>query len=389
MSSEREKILQMVADGTITVAEADQLLECLTIGTQQDGEPACAGQPQTTESAAQAPPPAPPAQPDAAAKAVSPPIPPTPQPTDAETSIPRERIDLPITADSTQRSYPVEQIRGLSISWISGEIELKRHSGKEINITEYSANPLSEIDQMDISDRDGIIQIKWDKRGGVFSLSSITSLIGVTTLSKQLVIEVPDIIADQLELIDCSSVSSKVIVSELSGGNFTFSTVSGGISTYQVSANFLKLSSVSGKVHANTVAANNLVVKSTSGAMTLENIEASSLRYEGVSGKVSAFGQCKTLHGTTISGRQEINLTLPPEDCSFESVSGKIHLYLPENEGMQISFTSMSGKFQSEFPVDFKMNGKKSGTASSGTGQHKIKMKSISGGMLIGKDQSP
>lgn len=389
MANDKEKILQMVADGTITVEEANRLLECLDIIVETGREP---------EKQAQAEPAEKPAPPKPAAEVKpEPEVPQAPQPPAAEqsetaqpASEPAENKtgakEEPVYTNAGTTSYPggsaAASIRGFQISWISGSIDIRRYGGDEINITEYSKYDIDEEDKMEITEDHGILKIKWDKRGGIFSFSSLTRLITKPFFSKQLVIEIPEAIADNLERLNCSSVSSKVTVSGLQAEHVDLSSTSGGVELYDIRAQLLKSGSVSGKVTLQNVSTGSLNIDSTSGTVDASDFSAGSARFETVSGSLNLAGGANELKCNTVSGKIYADLANCPVKVNCDTVSGSINLYIPDNEGFRLRYSGLSGKMDTDFPVS--INGKSdSGTATYGNGKSEFKFGTVSGKMNV------
>lgn len=402
MANDKEKILQMVADGTITVEEANRLLECLDIIVESGREPEKQAEPAAaaaaeTETKANPEVPEPPAdvKPEPPGTAVpEQPVPPaepvTEQPKPAQAAEPAENKTKPaaepVYTNTGSSSYSgagaATAIRGFQISWISGSIDIRRYGGDEINITEYSKYEIDEEDKMEITEDHGILKIKWDKRGGVFSFSSLTRLITKPFFSKQLVIEIPEAVADNLERLNCSSVSSKVTVSGLQAEHIDLSSTSGGVELYDIRAQLLKSGSVSGKVTLQGISAGSLNIDSTSGSVDASDFSAGNARFETVSGSLNLAGGANELKCNTVSGRINADLANCPAKVNCETVSGGIHLYIPDNEGFRLRYSGLSGKMNTDFPVA--INGKSdSGTATYGNGKSDFKFGTVSGKMNV------
>lgn len=391
MANDKEKILQMVADGTITVEEANRLLECLDIIVETGKAPEAQAQPEPiAEPAAPEVPEAPRQEAPVAAQAEPAPKQPEEAPSAQTAAEPVEHKDEakeePAYTNAGKTSYSgagaSTTICGFQISWISGSIDIRRYGGDEINITEYSKYEIDEEDKMEITEDHGILKIKWDKRGGIFSFSSLTRLITKPFFSKQLVIEIPDAIADNLERLNCSSVSSKVTVSGIQAEHVDLSSTSGGVELYDIRAQLLKSGSVSGKVTLQNISTGSLNIDSTSGSVDASDFSAGNARFETVSGSLNLAGGANELKCNTVSGRINADLANCPAKVNCETVSGGIHLYIPDNEGFRLRYSGLSGKMNTDFPVN--INGKsESGTATYGNGKSDFKFGTVSGKMNV------
>lgn len=402
MANDKEKILQMVADGTITVEEANRLLECLDIIVETGREPEKQAQ-RAAPAAEPVPAPKPEAPQPAGKVKQEPPVPQAPQPVSEKPAEPAPEQPKaapqaepaesatgtkqePVYTNTGSSSYSgagsATSIRGFQISWISGSIDIRRYGGDEINITEYSKYDINEEDKMEITEDHGILKIKWDKRGGIFSFSSLTRLITKPFFSKQLVIEIPEAIADNLERLNCSSVSSKVTVSGLQAEHIDLSSTSGGVELYDIRAQLLKSGSVSGKVTLQSVSTGSLNIDSTSGTVDASDFSAGSARFETVSGSLNLTGGANELKCNTVSGKIYADLANCPVKVNCDTVSGSINLYIPDNEGFRLRYSGLSGKMDTDFPVS--INGKSdSGTATYGNGKSEFKFGTVSGKMNV------
>lgn len=402
MANDKEKILQMVADGTITVEEANRLLECLDIIVESGRESEKQAEPVTdtaADAAAKAEPgvqpeaPAPAAQvkqeapaPEAPQPAPEKPAEPAPEPPKPPVENTAETKEEPVYTSTGSSSYSgtgsATAIRGFQISWISGSIDIRRYGGDEINITEYSKYDIDEEDKMEITEDHGILKIKWDKRGGIFSFSSLTRLITKPFFSKQLVIEIPEAIADNLERLNCSSVSSKVTVSGLQAEHIDLSSTSGGVELYDIRSQLLKSGSVSGKVTLQGVSTGSLNIDSTSGSVDASDFSAGSARFETVSGSLNLMGGANELKCNTVSGKINADMVNCPVKVNCDTVSGFITLYIPDNEGFRLRYSGLSGKMATDFPAN--ISGKSdSGTATYGNGKSDFKFGTVSGKMNV------
>lgn len=377
MSSDRERILEMVANGTITQQEANRLLECLGIlATQEEAAPSQqaaqeASQTAVQQTAGEAPPVQQPAPPQAKAE-----VPPVQQP----------RVPVNMQAANHYSYEDVQEqprIRGLKISWISGPIEIISYDGNEIDITEYCHYDLKEDEKMEILESDGILQIKWDRRGGIFSLSSLTRMIGKPFFSKHLLVKVPYRLAQDFQVLNCSSVSGKVYIDGFTGGEFDISSTSGSLDVSRVTVTKLKMESVSGAVRLSGVACDKLKASSTSGSVKAEDISTKESDFDTVSGSIYFSGPTNYLKANTVSGGVRAELAACPDKLVLDSISGSLKISLPDNDGFTVKYSSMSGKFRSEFPVVGASG--KSGTAVYNSGAAKFKFSTLSGGMHLYK----
>lgn len=362
MSNDREKILQMVADGTITLEEATRLLECLEVVAGLEEE---APQPEEKESPQ-------PAQPEWETGCE-----PKTQP-----ATPQRGALFPLEPNQNQYSSATSWIRGLKISWISGPVEIRMYEGDVVNITEYSKSQLREEDKMEITEQDGIIRVKWDRRGGVFSLSSLTRLLGRSAFSKHLVVEIPRALHGKLELLECSTISGSICSEGVAAEEAEFSSTSAAVKLSEITARRLKASSISGSVRVEAITAGEMILTATSGAIHANGFTVKNGDWNSISGKVSFTGSADTVKISTISGGVDGRLDTCPETMEVDTVSGGIKVFLPENAGFRVNYSSVSSRLDSQFPVTGTI-GKKSGSAVYGNGRAQIRLGTVSGGLWL------
>jgi hypothetical protein len=392
---DKERILEMVASGIITPEEAVQLLECLeNADSLQKDMPAV---PKLEF---------PPMPEDTALPKVLD-SPSAPQSAESTAKIPYENALVPTQIAPQSCDYahehPASAITSLNVSWINGTVDIRPYKGKAINVTEYSKNPLSEEEKLDMYEQDGTLYINWDKKGELFSLHTITKMIGRIFLSKQLLIEVPEEMAKQMLVIDCNTVSSellcanfvcenmrmtttsgKIRLAGISVENLKTRSVSGSVNVNNVSAENFEAGSTSGSVHASHVSSNNFAMDSTSGSVHAGNFFAECARLNSTSGSIHSSGTANRLYMETVSGSIKAEVKMPVSEIRTSTVSGSTKLYLSQNNGFTVQYSSVSSKLKSEYSLSGDVKGK-SGTAVFGDGSIIMSMNSVSGSMKINK----
>lgn len=359
MSNEKEKILQMVSDGTITTDDAIKLLECLgedveakadevsgetseavipTVSATEEDDKKSAGQAEENK----------------------------------DSQKPAEEVrPLPaVGKEAYESSYNSSNIHGFDISWKSGDIDIRVYNGDEINIVESASYEIEEEDKMQITEENGILRIKWNKSGSQSLLSTVIKMVTVGTLSKRLLIEIPAKIAEKCSIFNCTAFSSPITVYGIMAGDMKLSTVSGKVRVYNLGGVNLDISSVSGTVYAENIGADVLELNSTSSSVTLSKARARVLNISSVSGKLMITeaevsdgnlnstsgrimynGSIHSLKADTISGKIEVTSSTCPKYVDMNSTSGKMVLTIPENSGFTANYQTTSGKFHSQFPV--------------------------------------
>ena len=342
--TERERILSMVADGTITVEEADRLLEYFEEHKEVPGEEFAAGESET-KSEAQAP---------------------------AESA-----------ASSNPQSQASSNIHSFDISWVSGPIEIRSYDGSEINVTEYSRLELRAEDKMYIYEENGVLYINWIEKWSGYILTSITNFFSRIGLSKHLIIEVPRELAGKIESVKCNGVSSKISMENLTANGIKLDSTSGSVDLAGISAQEIKISSVSGALRLDGVTSGRIKAESTSGSVTAENISVGDGNFSTISGSVKFFGAATALKCNTVSGSIQLDLANTADKLSLDTVSGSQKVWLNDDNGFNAKYSAMSGKFETEFPVERRKEDKHSGRAIYLDGHTRMNFSSVSGSMRI------
>lgn len=422
MREEKQKILDMVANGSITPEEAIMLLECLEGSNPEESSNTSAGEAppisihadaQAAQQAAGPAPdekndvkdkspdptpeptvkvnaPTPPPEPTAyQSHPYAPPVPPKAEPSYTAPPQPAYSPDFPWENEpeppqnSYRYSYTVSDsaIQNLKISWINGPIVVKAYDGADIQVTEYCRQELTGQDILSITVVNSMLQIKWDSGD---RLLSFARMIGKSFLTKHLIVEVPQAIANQLGDLDCTSISGGLYCSQFSATRTKLSTTSGKIHAAGIVAQNLKLSSVSGSVHLFNCSAETMTASSTSGAVFSEGFSANIAGFDTVSGRITTSGNASHFKANTVSGKILSQLHAMPGRIKMDSISGRIMLTIPENEGFTVKYSSLSGILQSDFPLTGNL-GMKNGQASYGNGSTEVNLSTLSGRMQIHK----
>lgn len=366
--TEREKILAMVADGTITQEEADKLLAFFDEQEENLEEPTVEPQPNAPSNSY-----ANTYGGDSGSDKAT------------NKSDNESKTDEPDKGDnSNPQKHSTTQITGFDISWISGPIDIRSYDGSDINITEYSKTELAEEDKMHIFEENGILKIKWNKNEGKSVLNTITRFIGKPFLSKHLVVEIPQNIANQLTSLKCNGVSSKISVSSLSADDMRINSTSGMLKLEGISSKNIDASTVSGAINLTGVSSGRIKASSTSSSLKTEGVSVGDANFSTVSGSVHFFGAATILSASTVSGGIKADIANTPDSIKFDSISGGVKIWLHDSKGFTAKYSSMSGKFETEFPVSFtESSKKKNGQATFGDGSSMFDLSTMSGSIRI------
>ena len=163
------------------------------------------------------------------------------------------------------------------------------------------------------------------------------------------------------------------------------STVSGPIYVEQLWCDNCEIETTSGSIKLDKCEVRCLDVTSTSGRILANDLVCSGISdFTSTSGAVNISGFLPQTDVTTASGAITVENFCPfVQNSSMSSLSGAIKLSMPENNGYELSFSSLSGQVYDEF-TSFK--GKGSGTTSYKNGGVKIEAETLSGAIRIKKN---
>lgn len=356
MSDEKKKVLEMVEAGKITPEDAARLLEAL--GESPEAVPGGTEQASALISCPQEEIPTAPGEEHA-------------QPEAGEAVLPLQ--------GGTPYEYgqPAQEIKSVSISWVSGPVELRRGQGDQLRVTEYASRPLKPEEQLTLSLEDGELEIEW------WGKASHKALFGPLTLQKHLVVELPQTV-ERLDSLELKNVSEGVYVEGLSADDLSISSVSGAVYATDLQGDDVTIRSVSGTVHAQNVLADDLSVSSVSGGVEAVSCGGGDVTVKSVSGRVRAGNITgDDVSAQTTSGSVDLLMGGMSGDIAMKSVSGKLCLTLPDDpQGFSVCYKTVSGKFSSEFPLQGYLD-KKSGEGEYGGGKTDVNFTTTSGSMEI------
>ncbi len=268
------------------------------------------------------------------------------------------------------------EVTGLEVEWVNGTVELKVGSTEKILITERAGWELKDREKLELSRSGGTLKIKW--KDEIFSFGLFQNKY------KDLVVEVPEAVAENLQELFCSTASGDITAEGFHAEEAGFSTASGDLRLTGLSGGEAALSTASGDISLGNVAlTGELSVSTTSGALDSAGVTAEETELSTVSGELAFSGNTGELHASTVSAQVRAELSQCPETAEMDSVSGDLVLAVPENEGFEVEYDSVSGGFSSDFPVTGGTG--KSDHALYGNGKAKFDFSTTSGNMRVEK----
>lgn len=241
-----------------------------------------------------------------------------------------------------------QSIDSIEINWICGSVNVATHSGNEIEISESindSTASLNSDNSMRYLIKDNELTVQFTKSHSFFER------LFSKGESKQLTVLIPESGFNGKEFTvntaTADSVINSVMCEELKIEN-----VSGNIEINNcTSKDKIRIENVSGKVTVNNIQTDKLDISTVSGNVELKAAQSNDADFESVSGKINAEGSFKELDGETVSGSYNIVSSTALDKISFDSVSGKFSLNMPENSGFTVDIDAISGDFNTDFPI--------------------------------------
>ncbi len=245
---------------------------------------------------------------------------------------------------SSSFTYSASKIKEVNITWVGGAIEVVASKESELSVTENS-DELEDDAKMHYIVKDGKLIIHYTK--ALYKED-------VDASKKHLRVEVPEGIE-----IDIDSVNAFVKIGEMAMGEMRITNVSGHIEFSSLAASKVKIENVDGHVLAGEIVADEFYSDSVSGSLRISKISANEVKVKTVSGKTTL----------GLSKKSEVDIS---------GVSGEVELYISDELGAMVAFSTMSGKFSSDKPHT---TGEKIYTF--GLGEIEVEVETVSGNLKI------
>lgn len=196
-----------------------------------------------------------------------------------------------------------DAVSAIEVNWISGSINIEAYDGDSLQISETGAEGSEE--QLRYLVRNGRLIIQYRKSGFNWFFSK--------THKKSLTVKVPAETAAGLLKLETDSVSAQVKISGITAADCDISNVSGDI--------------------------------------TLDNVKLGRLDFDTVSGDLTASGEINAFESDSTSGTVNVSTAVTPGKIESDSVSGDVIFAIPSDSGFRVEFDSVSGDFDSDFPL--------------------------------------
>lgn len=242
-------------------------------------------------------------------------------------------------------TYDASNINEIEINWICGSVTVIESDKNVLEIKEDSES-LPEAQQIHSYADGNVLRLQFCESGYIKHIEPN---------NKNLVVEIPANCK-----IEINDVSANVNLKELSAKEIEFNAVSGDLKADSLI--------VEGKIDTNT----------TSGNIDLSNVEAERLGFNTVSGDLEIpVLSVDKLDMTSVSGNMNISVE-SVNKISLDTTSGDFVIDIPEDFGLTLSKSSVSGKVMSNLEFT-----KSNDNFVFGSGETKVSFNSVSGDISI------
>jgi DUF4097 and DUF4098 domain-containing protein YvlB len=170
-------------------------------------------------------------------------------------------------------------------------------------------------------------------------------------VSKKLEVLVPRTLADKLDVLDVNATSADVTISDFSVNTLNVHETSGDSEIANINADSSEIKSVSGTIGIESMTTAQLTMGTVSGEIYLTDVTADSLKANTTSGGQEYGGTFKSVDAGSVSGEIRVTSSIDPDDMKIGTTSGSITVTIPGNTDPVVSYSSVSGRFNSDIPV--------------------------------------
>ena len=285
---------------------------------------------------------------------------------------------IPTMATGKEIEYEVslQDIEEISLNLVSQDVYVYESNDEKLYIKHYANKELTEKEKLQVMQKGNKISItKKDKIN--FNLFNFNRW----SLNEQVEVYIPVSYKGNL---DFRTVSGELELSDLTLDELSCHSTSGEIKLSNIKAKELSISDTSGDCELNDVEAESIQTKTTSGDVKIKDVKVDRIIASQVSGTFKIKGIGKSLDLKGVSGSIEVDLDEMAEEIQMETVSGDMELDIPENDGFELTFNTVSGNIKSDFDLSGSLN-KKSSKYTYGEGKSQINIRSTSGDLRVNK----
>ena len=248
-------------------------------------------------------------------------------------------------------------VSSIKIAWIAGHVTVRPHDADIILIKELAQRELNEDETLSWRVSDGNLVIGFLEK----------SAFRFRMPSKRLEVYIPSDMGDRLGILEITSTSGGIAVSDISPKVFQSEMTSGNINITRVQSESITIRTTSGRIDveeskSRTVdsratsgrqrvsgAFGDVHLSGTSGSITLENESvASTVKTSLTSGTQNLSGSFSGVEVKSTSGSISISSAAVPEDLSVSNTSGSVKIEIPNEGAISLAHSSTSGRLTSD-----------------------------------------
>ncbi len=169
--------------------------------------------------------------------------------------------------------------------------------------------------------------------------------------AKKLDLFVPEAVAGSLSSLYVQSTSADLAVSGFSAEALEIHETSGTTELSDIRGDLTSIHSTSGKISISGLEASRLSMSSVSGDITLWDAAADAVTSGTTSGSQHLEGKFNTLELSSVSGEIGVVSAENPDSIQGKTVSGGICVTIPGKDNLEVSSSTVSGRFTTEVPV--------------------------------------
>ncbi len=246
--------------------------------------------------------------------------------------------------------FPLSGIDSLDISTVSADIVITRTDSRTVTAHLTGTSSVEPELKGERQGSAGTIRVIWPK--------------SISTNARNMLLKI-SLPRDFQEKLHLNTVSGEIeIPREALFEELAANSVSGAVSATSGRCSELDLSTVSGKISVSDFTTGNLHISTTSGDIT----------FTGSAGELDI---------RSVSGDAEIGLDALTGDVTLKNTSGDVKLKFSEPISAAVTFTTVSGDLQSDFPILTTSAKRTSLEGTIGSGTYRIVGNTVSGDIQI------
>jgi DUF4097 and DUF4098 domain-containing protein YvlB len=256
--------------------------------------------------------------------------------------VPAALADKVTIEDSQFGTYtvPVDSIQKLDVNWTAGRATITPYDGDDIQFTESASRIMFGNEKLVYSISGDTLEIKYSSPG-----------ISIVNINKTLEVLVPRTLAENLDVLDVDATSAEVIISDFRVNTFKVHETSGDSDITNISAAASDIHSVSGRIVIENTTTQTLTLETVSGEICLSGVTADTLHADTTSGGQELGGTFKDVDAGSVSGAIRVTSSIDPDRMYCHTTSGGITVTIPGKKDVTVSYSTVSGRFNSDIPV--------------------------------------